>query len=206
MIKENTWLADLVKVYELLGGEARYSDVYEEARKIRLARGASWTKEAKASIRRTVEDHSEDSKNYRGKDVFYSVKGLGKGVWGLLPEYRASINVETKNQKNIYEAGIEGIVQELHYLKKTRDPRLVQARKIKDDYKCQACGYKKKVAEDKYIIEVHHLNPIGKLRDINITRIEELICLCPNCHRIAHSNMDIPLSINEIKEMLSNGK
>lgn len=37
-----------------------------------------------AGIRKEIETHSSDSANFNGKDdIFYSVCGLGNGVWGL---------------------------------------------------------------------------------------------------------------------------
>ena len=80
-VKSSTWLHDLIEVYNELGGVAKYEDVYRLAKERRTARGASWTSEATASIRRTVEDHAESSANFRGRPVFYSVNGHGRGVW-----------------------------------------------------------------------------------------------------------------------------
>lgn len=64
-----------------LGGSAKYPEIYKEYEKItRLPLTAG----KKAGIRKTVEDHSSDSDNYKGKrDLFYSVYGKGQGVWGL---------------------------------------------------------------------------------------------------------------------------
>ena len=35
-----------------------------------------------------MESHSSDSNNFRSRDLFYSVEGLGKGIWGLRSEIR----------------------------------------------------------------------------------------------------------------------
>ena len=98
-----------------------------------------------------------------------------------------------------YEEGLEGILREVAYLKKSRDRELVEARKSKDDYTCQACGYRKLVGKQKYIIDVHHLNPMGAISEVILTSIEDLICLCPNCHRVAHSSVSSPLTVVEIR-------
>ena len=38
----------------------------------------------KAGIRKCIEDHSSDSRNYKGKqDIFYSIHGKGQGAWGI---------------------------------------------------------------------------------------------------------------------------
>jgi len=88
------------------------------------------------------------------------------------------------------------------YLKKSRDHNLVEKRKTKDNFTCQACNYFKKVGNNKYIIDVHHLRPLGQVQDITLTSIDDLICLCPNCHRIAHSKNGQPYSLDEVKLVL----
>ena len=207
MVKNGSWLADLIEVYNQLGGVAKYSDVEALAKKIRTKRGATWTRKSDATIRRTVEDNSPDSDNFTGRNrVFYSVKGLGRGVWGLLPEYDTSTAQKKIELTDVgtaaYAEGIEGILRETIYLTKSRDRKLVEARKLKDDFTCQVCAYRKMIENQKYIIDVHHLNPIGTMSEIRLTSIDDLICLCPNCHRVAHSRVSSPLTVDEIRTAL----
>lgn len=202
-IEPGTWLADLVEAYSGLGGEAPYSKVYAAVEGIRRMRGGSWTREAKASVRRTVEDHSDASKNYRGKNVFYSVHGLGRGVWGLLPEYRKDDPPASPQHETAYGEGIEGITKENRYLRRSRSVVLVERRKLMDSFTCQVCGFVKKIGEDRYIIDVHHLNPLGLAVDMVTTKLEDLVCLCPNCHRIAHSRPTHPYSLDDVRKILS---
>ncbi len=165
-IKEGTWLHDLIEVYNELGGQASYANVYPLAKRRRLSRGASWTPEAEASIRRTVEDHAESSKNFRGRSVFYSVNGHGRGVWALMPEYLITQTLQRIEHTSAYIEGIEGIVRERYYLQRSRDPRLVQARKEIDAFSCQACGFCLAIGNEKYIIDVHHLNRMAPVRAV----------------------------------------
>ena len=200
-IKDESWLHDLVEIYNELGGQAAYSDVYQLARRRRQGRGASWTDQSHATIRRTVEDHAESSSNFKGNPVFYSVNGHGAGVWALLPEYIAV--VPTSVDAPAYLEGIEGIVQEHRYLLRSRDARLVETRRVLDNYTCQTCGFRLEVSEGKFIIEVHHLNPIGELSEATVTSVDNLICLCPTCHRVAHSQSGSPLTPQEIRRIIS---
>jgi hypothetical protein len=201
-VKAGSWLEDLIEVYNDLGGSSGYRDVYELAKERRKSRGASWTPQAQASIRRTVEDHAESSDNFRGRAVFYSVNGHGKGVWGLMPEYLREMPPRELSQEPAYQEGIEGILREVEYLRKSRDPRLVEARKELDDYTCQVCSFKLMTEKNRYVIDVHHLNPIGHMAVVSITSVDDLVCLCPTCHRIAHSRRDIPLDLNEVRLLL----
>ncbi len=196
--KPGTWLHDLIEIYNDLGGQAAYSDVYPRAKIRREVRGASWTKQAKASIRRTVEDHAESSANFKGTPVFYSVNGHGEGVWGLLPDHLRPVQYESPQQQQAYVEGLEGIVQEKIYLRRSRDPRLVENCKERDNYTCQVCGFRQEVEDGKFVIDVHHLLPLGGLVNVVITSIDDLVCLCPNCHRTAHSKRKTPLTLDEI--------
>lgn len=200
-IKKGSWLYDLIEVYNELGGIAPYHDVYRLAKRKREARGTSWTATSDATIRRTVEDNAESSDNFKGRKVFYSVHGHGKGVWGLLPEFLTETRNENAVGMNAYVEGLEGIAREVSYLRKSRDPRLVEQRKTMDDFSCQVCSFRLGTSEGKYVIDVHHLNPIGSMQTVVVTSINDLICLCPNCHRIAHTRRDRPLTLDEISSV-----
>ena len=54
---------------------------------------------------------------------------------------------------------------------------LCRSAKLCDDYTCQMCGLR-----DVEIIEVDHINSISLCPDAAFT-LENLQCLCPNCHR-----------------------
>jgi Protein NO VEIN, C-terminal len=75
-----TWVNDVIQSLQNLGGVAKYADLYKEVGRLRPGPlPASY----EAIIRRTVEQHSSDSDAFSGRDLFYSVHGKGKGVWGL---------------------------------------------------------------------------------------------------------------------------
>lgn len=73
-------LDDITKALQNLGGKAYYSEIYKEYARIT---GESLSASKRASIRKVIETYSSDSKNFKGKDIFYSVEGIGKGYWGL---------------------------------------------------------------------------------------------------------------------------
>lgn len=89
--------------------------------------------------------------------------------------------------------------REAKYVGRSRE--LVEKRKTKDKNKCQTCGFQLEVS-GKAIIDVHHLNPMASQRGIRVTSIEELICLCPNCHRVAHTSSP-PLTVEQVKSLLT---
>ncbi|MFC0340392.1 HNH endonuclease [Paracoccus niistensis] len=99
-----------------------------------------------------------------------------------------------------YAKGVEGILREARYLTRSRNRTLVDAARTRDGCRCQACGYLSRV-ENQYIIEVHHLNPLGTTETAVVTRLEDLVCLCPNCHRSAHARREAPLTLNELRHL-----
>src|SRR5690606_7176456 len=71
------WKDEIVAAFKALGGAARYEDLY---RYIERVTSRKLTKEWKATVRRTIEDHSSDSENFRAADLF---KHHSLGFWGL---------------------------------------------------------------------------------------------------------------------------
>ena len=73
--------------------------------------------------------------------------------------------------------------------KRKRDRALVRHRLEKDNYECQSCGFPShvnaKIPLNSILVEIHHINPIqdGERE----TKIEDLISLCPNCHKLIHA-------------------
>jgi hypothetical protein len=80
----------------------------------------------------------------------------------------------------------EGFKQDRMAPFRKRNSRLIAQRKELDRFRCQACGFRLKV-NGTYVIDCHHVNPLGHLDTVIVTRVEDLICLCPTCHRIAHA-------------------
>jgi putative restriction endonuclease len=78
-----TWKQDIVRAMERIGGSGTLAEIGREIQAIRPALTPSWD----ATMRGTIERHSSDSRNFEGReDLFYSVGGIGNGVWGLRRE------------------------------------------------------------------------------------------------------------------------
>ncbi len=88
--------------------------------------------------------------------------------------------------------------REIDYL--SRNQELVEARKLEDKFTCVVCDFRRSI-NGKYIIDVHHLYPLSEGKGTRVTNISDLVCLCPNCHRLAHTSRP-PLTVKEMKEFL----
>lgn len=84
MAQDKKWRDEVVDVLNGLGGKAHLSQIYDKIKErgiMNFEENPNW----QAAIRRTIEERSSDSKFYKNgsEDLFYSVKGIGKGEWGL---------------------------------------------------------------------------------------------------------------------------
>lgn len=90
-----------------------------------------------------------------------------------------------------------------------RDRKFID--QIKSKYKsidpylhCQICGFS---SLEKYgtigdgCIEAHHIKPLSELTEQTQTKEEDIIFLCPNCHRVIHSHNPI-LKVSDVKNAL----
>jgi hypothetical protein len=85
MSSNGTWRGDVQWALERLGGEAALEKIYREVASIRKQARRSLPRTIEATIRRTLEDHSSDSDNFRGDNLFCMPYGKGAGVWALRP-------------------------------------------------------------------------------------------------------------------------
>lgn len=118
-------------------------------------------------------------------------------VQSAYPSFKES-KVTIRKQVDDMSA-LEGMLVENKGLRRKRNAQLADERKKKDDYTCQACGFRLQI-NGKYVIDCHHKNPLSE-NEPTVTDLDELVSLCPRCHRIAHT-INPPLDVVEIKEIV----
>ncbi len=91
--------------------------------------------------------------------------------------------------------------KEIRILSRKRNSKIVAQRKELDKYTCQnpKCAF----CYQQKITEVHHLIPLYTADDVKITSINDLITLCPTCHRLAHYFLTHDAKKNRISENMS---
>jgi predicted HNH restriction endonuclease len=94
----------------------------------------------------------------------------------------------------------EGYARDRVVLSRIRNPGIVEERKRLDDCTCQACDFRLSIGA-RWVIDVHHRNPLSVTGETT-TKLDDLVCLCPTCHRISHLRSE-PYSVDEIKAILS---
>lgn len=95
------------------------------------------------------------------------------------------------------QRAVEGYKEDRWITSQVRNARLVRACKERDNFTCQACKLRLQVGA-RYVIECHHKIRIAQDGEREVS-LDELISLCPTCHRIAHTRAE-PLTVEEIRE------
>ncbi|WP_336706708.1 HNH endonuclease [Oerskovia sp. USHLN155] len=170
-----TWTEDIVDGLRALGGTGTLSDIYSAVGPLRPTLPESW----RDIIRRNIQDRSSDSAGYRGaQDLFFSVSGLGAGVWGL-----RSLAISTPDAID-KDAGSEapGRTPQLIY-RVLRDTELARQLKLLHRDQCQLCGLALRLSSARTYSEAHHVVPLGAPHHGPDTA-ENILVLCPNHHAL----------------------
>jgi len=99
----------------------------------------------------------------------------------------------------------EGGIQEITLELRKRNPLLRKQVIARYGYRCQICGFS---FEEFYgelgkgYIEIHHLTPLSDRENETNTRIEDVVVVCANCHRILHRNGKTPVPIESLREIV----
>ncbi|MBQ4323227.1 MAG: HNH endonuclease, partial [Clostridia bacterium] len=102
------------------------------------------------------------------------------------------LSIVENGSPNEFDEGAEVLLEHLSH---ERNAEVVTLAKklFKDSHNgklyCENCGFdfveKYGVRGDGFI-EAHHIKPISEMSEFNITRVEDLVLLCSNCHSIVH--------------------
>jgi putative restriction endonuclease len=83
MAQPKHWVDEIREALEELGGEAHLSEIYHKVLE-RDNMNFDENKNVEEKIRQTIQRYSGDSETFNGKeDIFYSVRGIGEGYWGI---------------------------------------------------------------------------------------------------------------------------
>jgi predicted restriction endonuclease len=124
--------------------------------------------------------------------LFYSLEGLGQGVWGL----RNYLN-STPKASDLSDLGDDApsVVKQDTY-RILRDTTLARKLKKLHEDTCQLCSTQVKLRADTTYSEAHHIIPLGQPH-FGPDTAENMIVLCPNCHVLCDYGA-IELSLNTI--------
>ncbi|MGR3278007.1 HNH endonuclease [Acaryochloris marina NIES-2412] len=168
-----TWDEDIRAALESLGGSSSYDDLYAEIERRREDLPNKW----KSVVRRRVQDLSSDSAGFKnGKDLFFSVEGLGGGVWGLRSMVR-----QTREAYDLPDGDNQPERTRIETYRILRDTTLARKIKLLHRDRCQICDMVVDLGNGETYSEAHHIKPLGnshKGPDV----AGNILILCPNHH------------------------
>lgn len=173
-----TWRSDIIKALEHSGGVAPLGNIYALVKLYRVNVPPSY----QAMIRGTIESASRDSKVWDQKnDVFYSVAGIGGGVWGLrsmLSKTPVAIDMGDPDLGGGTATPGKIFAQTYRII---RDTKLCREVKKLYNYECQICGSTITLSYSGRYAEAHHVIPLGRPHH-GADTAENIIVVCPNHH------------------------
>tara|TARA_R110001583_G_scaffold77035_1_gene210142 strand:- start:1873 stop:2526 length:654 start_codon:yes stop_codon:yes gene_type:complete len=175
------WWQSVETALENLGGVAALKDIYAEVKRIREDSGDSITHSLEANVRKELEYNSSDSSNWRGprkRDLFFSVNGIGKGVWGLRAVVSESAIASDIAEPEVLEPSKR---EEIIVTRIIRDTAMTRKIKAVHKSKCQICGETIPMSDGRGYVEAHHIRPLGRPHD-GPDIPSNIIIVCPNHH------------------------
>ena len=194
-VSTERWVDSIVYAMQLLGGNARYADLYPVVRLVREKGGLSIPDSFDDIVRGRIQEHSSDSLSFNGrKDIFMK---LDTGHWGLRESYKNAQTfshkpVEDKNEEELQQNQLIELPEQLDNMAIGQDGRqlldIEEAKVKKTHYKyegrlnassikyikrqkgyvCEACGMS---FASRYpnlgndFIECHHKVPYAEMRE-----------------------------------------
>ncbi|PEP90539.1 restriction endonuclease [Bacillus toyonensis] len=194
MSNSNSWLDEIIAILTELDGTGTLNQIKTkvmERNKIDLSR-YQHKQSIAARIRKTIYQHSSQCDIYKGEqDLFYAVNGKGNGLWGLR-DYDNNSNSDLIDGEEGFFEGRQILKAHLSYERNSKVIKLAKERfKQLHDGKlfCEVCGFdfSKAYGElGKDFIEGHHTVPVSELKEGSVTKVEDIIMVCANCHRMLH--------------------
>lgn len=201
-----TWKDCVINALKNLNGVAAWKDIVRYIVDNKLRENIPQSVEA--TVRGTLERHSSDSSAFAGEDLFYSVFGIGKGVWGLRDFIPDNEHVDLTQDDYSCPEGRKFLRE---HIVRERNPSIIKKAKEAFIIKygplyCEVCGFDfaktyGKLGEN--FIEAHHVKAVSEMKDGEQTKIEDIVMLCSNCHSMIHRKKPW-LTKEELAKLLHN--
>jgi 5-methylcytosine-specific restriction endonuclease McrA len=136
--------------------------------------------------------------NNMSRMVNHAANFFSECMW-LLPE-----GSNVKEKTTVYPQLERSVVR--RHLIRERSPDLAKACKRRDGYRCKVCKmtfaevYGEELGAE--FAEAHHLYPLSKKRAKEKTRLDDLVTVCSNCHRMLHQMRGREHDLDELKRVI----
>jgi 5-methylcytosine-specific restriction endonuclease McrA len=113
---------------------------------------------------------------------------------------------EPENETHEIYAQIENRKLVVSHIQRERSRFLASECKERDKYQCQVCNMRfEQTYGDigKTFAEAHHIIPLSELKGRVKTRLDDLVTVCANCHRMLHRMDDKRSDVQKLKAIVS---
>lgn len=148
--------------------------------------------------------------NYSSLDLIIQLKKFNKIDIVNHDQHSVDLGVPESLDDNEYYEGKEAFKFHKHIERNKKlvtDAKKLFSQRNAGELFCQVCKFNFfKVYGERGdgFIEAHHIKPISEMKDNVATKIEDLIMLCSNCHRMIHRKPF--LTVNELCEIVNRNK
>lgn len=185
------WSDDVYEAVLRIGGAGAYEEIYASVAEVRPNRPENWT----AIVRRTIQERSSDSEAFLGKeDLYFSVDGIGQGVWGLRGMTAPLPQAVDISEGNEVPARAEQVTYRI-----LRDTKLARQMKLLHSDQCQICGLALEKADGQTYSEAHHIIPLGAPHN-GPDVPSNILVVCPNHHALCDFGA-IKLELKELRRV-----
>ncbi len=148
-------------------------------------------------------DNFEDYENFRKEDYPEMVfRPISDSVYGI---YIISdiVYIEDAGREDVFESYADGKETKVYTTRYERNPKNRERAIEHHGRRCFVCDFH---FEESYgeigkgFIEVHHNKPVSTYEgELFIDPVQDMTCLCSNCHRMIHRKRNDTLSVEELQ-------
>lgn len=174
-----TYLSEIINALKNLGGSASLKEINQYIEKrdvlVSIRNNKNWTRNVSAVIQR----HCNQTRSYTGgKNLFYSVYGIGEGFWGLVDyvdnEQTPEDNIENRICYNINNNNTLDNTEKEMLIKARKGQGIFRERIIQKYQKCILSGI-----EDNRLLIASHIKPWRSSNNIERLSSENGLLLSP---------------------------
>ena len=118
-----------------------------------------------------------------------------------------AMDVPVENDEFAGREGKQRTKIKIHKEVEVRSRRLATLAKTRDKYVCQVCGFdfsKVYPGVGDGFAEAHHIVPLASLSRIRLNRVDDLVTVCANCHRMLHRQDG--MTVSTLKRIVKQGR
>ena len=211
-------LGEIITALRLLGGQAQAKYIKNKVTELRGGMPAHYGRSHsyRETIQKKIEDHCPQSDNWKPSNEPHFER-VSRGVYRLIENANTDQQPFDDSLAKQIASDLEALSDEENGTEGGKKAKLIAYFERNQALRtaavafhgttCKVCGFNFEAAygeHGKNYIEVHHLTPISTLPEpSSINPREDLTVLCSNCHRMIHRKREMPLSIEELRNILA---